>query len=263
MLIALTLLLCGVAASLGMAGLWVLQRRIDDAGIVDVAWGLGIAIFALVYFFVVGGANFERSVVALAVVWIWAIRLGLHVFTRLLQHKEDGRYQNLKAAWGDKAQSKLFYFYQAQAFGSWLFSLPLLLTFLNAAAWNVLDYVGIGVVVVAVVGESIADWQLSRFRNNPANKGKVCNQGLWKYSRHPNYFFEWCHWWAYVCFAAAAPFGWLAILGPLSMLYFILKVTGIPPTEAQAIRSRGDAYREYQRTTSPFFPWPPRSRTTA
>ena len=111
--------------------------------------------------------------------------------------------------------------------------------------------------LIAVSGESLADWQLSAFRHDPANAGQVCQRGLWRYSRHPNYFFEWLHWWAYVCLAAGSPWGGLALAGPAAMLYFLLKVTGVPPTEAQALKSRGDAYRQYQRTTSVFFPWPP------
>ena len=104
----------------------------------------------------------------------------------------------------------------------------------------------------------LADRQLSAFRMNPANRGQVCRQGMWRYSRHPNYFCEWLHWWAYVLLAVGAAGGWLNVLGPVLMLYFLHKVTGIPPTEAQALKNRGEAYREYQRTTSIFFPWPPK-----
>jgi steroid 5-alpha reductase family enzyme len=99
---------------------------------------------------------------------------------------------------------------------------------------------------------------LQAFRSNSRNKGKVCRDGLWRYSRHPNYFFEWTHWWAYVLIGWQAPYGWATLFGPVIMLVFLFKVTGIPPTEENALRSRGDAYREYQRTTSVFFPWPPK-----
>jgi steroid 5-alpha reductase family enzyme len=112
---------------------------------------------------------------------------------------------------------------------------------------------------VAFAGESLADRQLSRFRQDPRNRGRVCRDGLWRYSRHPNYFFEWLHWWAYVALAAGSPLWWIAVAGVAMMLLFLTRVTGIPPTEAQALRSRGEAYREYQRTTSAFFPWPPRT----
>jgi steroid 5-alpha reductase family enzyme len=108
--------------------------------------------------------------------------------------------------------------------------------------------------MVALTGESIADRQLARFRASPSNRGKVCREGLWRYSRHPNYFFEWFHWWAYAWLAVGSPLWWLPILGVVVMYLFLTRVTGVPPTEAQAIRSRGDAYREYQRTTNAFFP---------
>jgi steroid 5-alpha reductase family enzyme len=118
--------------------------------------------------------------------------------------------------------------------------------------------------VLSIAGESLADWQLSRFRSQAANRGQVCNHGLWRYSRHPNYFFEWLHWWAYVCFAISNwPWGCLTLLGPLTMWYLITRVTGIPPTEAQSLKSRGEAYRRYQQTTSPFFPWFPRNQPKA
>ena len=124
------------------------------------------------------------------------------------------------------------------------------------------DFVAIAVWVIAIAGESIADRQLDNFRNNPSNKGQVCKDGLWYYSRHPNYFFEWLHWWTYVLFAITYPLGWLSILAPALMLFFILKVTGIPPTEKQALKSRGERYREYQRTTNAFFPWFPKTQAS-
>ncbi len=135
----------------------------------------------------------------------------------------------------------------------------MLLASRNQTELGVLDIIGCFIWWIAVMGEGIADKQLADFRMQSENKGKVCQRGLWRYSRHPNYFFEWMHWWSYVCFAWFAPWGWLSIGAPLAMLYFIFFVTGIPPTEAQAIKSRGDAYREYQRTTSAFFPWPPKA----
>jgi steroid 5-alpha reductase family enzyme len=117
--------------------------------------------------------------------------------------------------------------------------------------------------IISVGGEWLADRQLARFRQDPSNKGKVCRQGLWRYSRHPNYFFEWVHWWAYVLIGIGGPWGWLTLFGPAVMLVFLLKITGVPPTEKRALQSRGEAYREYQRTTSVFFPWPPKQETAS
>jgi steroid 5-alpha reductase family enzyme len=115
---------------------------------------------------------------------------------------------------------------------------------------------GVIVWLIAVAGETIADRQLARFRRDPANRGQVCRAGLWRYSRHPNYFFEWVHWLSYVLIGHGE---WLTWIGPVGMLLFLFRVTGIPYTEMQALKSRGDRYREYQSTTNVFFPWFPRS----
>ena len=116
---------------------------------------------------------------------------------------------------------------------------------------------GAALFVLSVIGESIADAQLRRFRADPANRGKVLQSGLWRSSRHPNYFFEWLVWVAWLVIALASPYGWIAGYCPLLMLWFLYKVTGIPATEEQSLKSKGEAYREYQRTTSAFIPWWP------
>jgi steroid 5-alpha reductase family enzyme len=128
---------------------------------------------------------------------------------------------------------------------------------------DVWDFLGVVLWLVSVTGEAIVDAQLARFRSNPENRGKTCRQGLWNYSRHPNYFFEWLHWWVYLLISWPAPWGWTTAIAPLLMLFFLLKVTGIPATEAQALLSRGDDYRDYQRTTSVFVPWPKRKNKMA
>jgi steroid 5-alpha reductase family enzyme len=112
--------------------------------------------------------------------------------------------------------------------------------------------------LAAITGEALADAQLAAFKRDAANRGRVCEAGLWRYSRHPNYFFEWLIWVAYFVFAVGSPWGWVALIGPASILYLLLRVTGIPMTEEQSLRSRGDAYRRYQRTTSAFIPWLPK-----
>jgi steroid 5-alpha reductase family enzyme len=112
--------------------------------------------------------------------------------------------------------------------------------------------------LIGMVGEAIADWQLEKFKKDPANKGKTCTAGLWNYSRHPNYFFEWLMWIGCATIALASPWGWLGLLSPALILYFLLGATGIPATEAQALRSRGDEYRAYQRSTNAFVPWFPK-----
>jgi steroid 5-alpha reductase family enzyme len=123
----------------------------------------------------------------------------------------------------------------------------------------VFEYAGTALWLVAWIGEFLADSQLQSFKSNPANRGTTCRVGLWRYSRHPNYFFEWLIWVAFAVFAMGSPFGYVAVFAPLLMLFFLFRVTGIPATEAQALRSKGDDYRRYQQTTSAFVPWFPRS----
>ena len=118
-----------------------------------------------------------------------------------------------------------------------------------------MEITGLALAILSLGGEALADWQLKQFKADPANRGKVCQAGLWRYSRHPNYFFESLIWWAFFLVALGSLHGWVTILCPLLMLYFLWKVTGIPLTEEHAVRSKGDAYREYQRTTSAFVPW--------
>ncbi len=121
------------------------------------------------------------------------------------------------------------------------------------------EIAGIALWLAAIAGETLADRQLAQFRAKPANRGKTCRAGLWRYSRHPNYFFEWLHWWSYVLMGINVSNGWVTLIGPVVMLFFLFYITGIPHTEKQAVASRGDDYREYQRTTSMFFPWPPKA----
>jgi len=140
-----------------------------------------------------------------------------------------------------------------------LLSLPFLLACLNPnPPLRTIEKVGAGIWLVAIFGEAFADGQLNKFKNNPANQGKTFRGGLWKYSRHPNYFCEWLIWVGYAVFALGSPWGWLGLISPALILYFLLSATGIPATEAQALRSRGTDYRAYQRTTSSFVPWFPR-----
>jgi steroid 5-alpha reductase family enzyme len=120
------------------------------------------------------------------------------------------------------------------------------------------EYIGVAIWAISILGESLADGQLAAFKRKPESKGHTCREGLWRYSRHPNYFFEWFIWIGYALVGLGADYGWLGFISQAFILYFLLRVTGIPATEAQAVRSRGDDYREYQRTTSAFVPWFPK-----
>ena len=238
-----------------LALLWWRQLATRNATSVDVAWSLSLAALTVYYAVLSDGDPLRRGMVGLLAV-VWAVRLGSFLLmSRVLgEHEEDGRYQELRARWGDSAPWNFFLFYQAQAAVAVLFSLPILAA-MRGGSLDGWALAGAAVWAVAVLGEGVADRQLMSFRSNPANRGEVCREGLWRYSRHPNYFFEWVHWWSYVLIGYGAPLTWI---GPVVMLFFLFRVTGIPYTEAQAIRRRGDRYRAYQRTTSMFVPWFPR-----
>ncbi len=253
--VAILLVVCLIA----MAFLWWLQRRLGDAGVVDVAWSAGLGL-ASVYFAITGTGDLERRVFLVLLAGGWAFRLAAYLLKdRVLSGVEDGRYQELKARWGDRAQRNLLWFYEFQALLVAVFSLPFLAAAQRQDPWgHWTDLAALAIWGIAVVGETVADWQLAVFRRNPQNRGKVCQTGLWRYSRHPNYFFEWVHWWTYVFLAWGAPLWGLSLLGPVLMLLFLFRITGIPATEARALQSRGDAYRRYQATTNAFFPWLPK-----
>lgn len=256
-------LLGGLVVAAMMAALWLVQRRTHDAGIVDVGWAGGLGVLALLYAVVSDGDPVRRVLVA-ALAGIWSFRLASYLLVnRVLGKPEDGRYQTLRAKWGVRAQPYFFVFFQAQAVVDVILSLPFLVAMRKAGSpFDAFDVAGVAVWVVAVAGESLADAQLARFRADAANRGRTCRTGLWRFSRHPNYFFEWLHWWAYVPLAFGAPLWGLTLVAPALMLYFLFKVTGIPATEAQALASRGEDYREYQRTTSAFVPWFPKRQKT-
>jgi steroid 5-alpha reductase family enzyme len=253
--------IAAVATSSLMAGLWAVQRRTGNAGIVDVAWAGSIGL-AAVFFAATGRGDATSRWLAAVLGGVWSARLTWYLFRRVVGHPEEGRYATLRANWGEKAQRRLFEFFQMQAAAAVFFALPLLLLSQRTQdTWRWTNWLGIAMWTAGVLGVTLADGQLARFRQRPENRGKTCRSGLWRYSRHPNYFFEWLHWCAYVPLTIDAPAGWLAVLVPLVLLYFLFFVTGIPPTEAQALASRGDEYRSYQRTTSVFVPWFPKKES--
>ncbi|CAN5365437.1 DUF1295 domain-containing protein [soil metagenome] len=255
-LLQIVLLAWLLAAAL-MAMLWGVQRARGNAGIVDVAWSFATGILGALFAYAAGGLDARRAIVA-AMVLIWGIRLGAHLWHRVASEREDGRYRQMREAWGESFERRMFLFFQVQALWAVMFAVPMLAAARNDAPLGWFDLLGVLFWIVALGGESIADRQLARFRSSPANRGTVCREGLWRYSRHPNYFFEWLHWWASVWLAVGSPLWWLPLLGVAVMYLFLTRVTGIPPTEAQALRSRGEAYRVYQRTTNAFFPGPVR-----
>ena len=238
---------------------WLLQRRTDNAGIVDVVWAFGM-ITAGVFYAWFGTAPVWLRVVLAALVAVWFTRLGLHILRRVAGESEDGRYQAMRQWLGGHAGIGFFVFFQLQAGFIILLSLPFLAVANTPDPSAVMVAAGLTVALIAFLGEAAADRQLQNFRDEPANRGQTCRQGWWKYSRHPNYFFEWLHWFAYPLMGFGGPYGYWLWLAPVIMLLFLLFFTGIPFTEQQALRSRGDNYRIYQQQTSMFFPWPPSKR---
>ncbi len=238
---------------------WAAQWKTRNAGVVDVAWSANLAFLAILYGWLGTGLPARRLLVSL-MGGIAGLRLAAHIHRRSHGKPEDGRYQALRTQWGGNIDVKFLFFFLFQGALDLFLATPFLLAAVNPAGRIApLEWIGAAIWIVAIAGETSADRALERFKSDPANGGKTCREGLWRYSRHPNYFFEWLVWIAYAVFALASPHGWLALACPAVMLYFLLRVTGIPATEAQALKSRGDAYREYQRTTSAFVPWRPRA----
>ena len=250
------LLVWALAALAQVLG-WAWQQRRTNAGIVDVVWSFGVGAAALVAALTGAGAPLPRILLAV-LGGLWGLRLGLHLWHRVRGETEDGRYAQLRKRWGN-APLKWLGMFQFQALLVGLFALPFLAVAANPVGqWNAWFVAGIATWMACVGGEAVADRQLARFRANPANAGKTCRAGLWRYSRHPNYFFEWLHWFAYVLLAVGSPLPWLAWSGPVVMYVFLRWVSGIPWTEQQALRTRGEDYARYQRSTPMLFPWFPK-----
>jgi steroid 5-alpha reductase family enzyme len=263
--------LAGIAVALAalMAGAWVVQQRTGNSGWVDTIWtfSLGLTGAASALAPIDGAPNARQWLVA-ALVALWSVRLGSHIAARPRHITDDPRYAAYAAEWGNDAPKKMFLFLQNQAYGT----IPLVFSIFVAAhapagELRLQDWLGALILALGIGGEALADSQLKAFRSDPANKGKVCDTGLWRWSRHPNYFFQWFGWLAYP--VIAIPFadplsylwGYLSLLAPVFMYWILVHVTGVPPLEEQMLKSRGERYRDYQARTSMFFPLPPRSRS--
>lgn len=239
---------------------WLLSRKLDNYSLVDITWSYSLTLLVPLYAWMIAGQPL-RSAVTVAIAALWSLRLGTYLLLRIRKHHphEDVRYQVLREKWNGQLGSRFFLFFQVQATLIVLLSVPFLLALLNPATdFSLMESIGIAVWFIGIAGETVADAQMQRFKEDPANKGSVCNAGLWHYSRHPNYFFESVLWWGFWLYACGSNWGWITIYAPLLILHFLLRVTGIPLTEKCAVASKGDAYRNYQRSTSAFIPWFPR-----
>lgn len=257
-----------VALSILMMLAWVVQQRTGNSGWVDTIWtfslglvGAGSALWPAA----ATGPNPRQWLVA-ALVALWSLRLGSHIAARTAKITDDPRYAAIAEEWGLDSPRKMFVFLQNQGFGS----IPLVFAIFVAAhhpadLLRLQDWLGALILFVGIAGEAVSDAQLKAFRMDPQNKGRVCDVGLWRWSRHPNYFFEWFGWLAYPVIAIAPdyPWGWATLLAPVFMYWILVHVTGVPPLEEQMLRSRGERYRDYQARTSMFFPLPPQDKAAS
>ena len=255
----LLLLIGAAAASALMLLLWLVQLRIGNASHVDVGWAYGLVGLAGLYALLGDGGVTQRVLVA-GLGAVWGMRLGTYVLGRVVGHPEDGRYQELRRRWAPHAQRRFFVFFQAQAGFVAVFSVPFLLVAQDGGDPSPLLWLGAALALACVAGETAADAQLALWKADPANRGTTARLGLWGWSRHPNYFFEWLHWVGWALAALGSPHGWIALAVPAFLLFLLFRVTGIPETEAQGVRSRGEDYRRYQREVSVFVPLPPKKR---
>lgn len=241
--------------------LWVLHLRVRNASLADVGFCFAFGVMVLACG-VSSTGDFSRRMLIIGMGLLYAGRLGYHLFSKRFWHKpEDSRYKKIRTMLGGWESVGMFGYFQLQV-PACLFFAGLLCWVMSHPADGIRswDILGVTIFLVAVIGEAVADRQLELFRRDPLNTGKTLQTGLWRYSRHPNYFFESLHWWAYVPLAIGLPWSGLAVIWPCLMMSALLWVTGVPWAEAQALGSRGDSYREYQRTTHMFFPWFPEKK---
>jgi steroid 5-alpha reductase family enzyme len=267
-MIVTTVAVTALALSAIMAGAWYVQFKTRNSGWADVFWsysmGLGGVFLALVPWSSGGHGPSARQFLVAILVAIWSIRLGTHILQRTLgASSEDPRYAALRGEWKDDFQSRLFWFLQIQAVAAFV-----LVGSVGIAAHNptpgirFLDLFGAFVLIAAIFGEGVADTQLKQFAAKRANKGRICDIGLWGWSRHPNYFFEWLGWLAYPIIAVDLsgyyPWGLLALSGPVFMFWLLRYVSGVPPLEAHMMKKHGGNFHAYQERVSAFFPRPPK-----
>lgn len=237
---------------------WLIQRRMGNGGIVDAIWAWALGGLA-VWFAAVGSAPAEVRLTLAAMGGLWGLRLGTHLWRRNWRAAEDWRYAKFRADWGDQAQAKMFWFFQFQN----LFTLALATSAFVPAAYRegspgpVGLVVAVAILLVAVWGEGLADAQLRRFKADPARRGQVCDVGLWRHSRHPNYFFECVHWLAYLPLAWGSPLWAWTLIAPVVMVGLLLKISGVPLLEAE-MAARKPGYADYMKRTRMLLPWPPR-----
>lgn len=260
MVTILNMLLVGaVAVATLFFVMWVIHLALKNAAVVDVGWGLGFILLAVIYITMGQGFNF-RNTIYLVMILLWGIRIVLYLLKRFSAEKdEDKRYKKMRQSFGSLAWIKFLAIFEFQAALEMIIGIPLLIVSLNPnPGLGVMEGVGVIIFIVSLWGETLADEQLHAFKRHPSNKGKTCDIGLWKYSRHPNYFFEFMIWVGVCVYALGSPLGWVSLISPAVMYYLLMYVSGVPLAEEQSLLSRGEEYRKYQQSTSIFVPLPNR-----
>jgi steroid 5-alpha reductase family enzyme len=252
----------GLAAAAGlMTVVWLVSLPRRDASIIDIFWGLAFALLAWIYYYSAGPQAGLRSILVPVLVTVWALRLSGYIWWRNRGGGEDYRYAAMRKKYGRAFPlASLVIVFWLQAALAWLIGMPLLqvqrLADPPALGW--LDAVGLLLFAVGLFFEAVGDWQLARFKADPANKGRVMDRGLWRYTRHPNYFGDACLWWGLTAFALATPGSLWVLPSPVLMTFLLLRVSGVALLE-KGLGKTKPGYEEYVRRTSAFFPLPPKS----
>ncbi len=238
-------------------GLWLYQEVSKNASFVDVLWAFSIGVQAGIYYWWLGGQS-PHGVLTLFLAVFWCLRLSLYLTRRLWRQAEDSRYRKLREKWGSASSRNFLWVHLMNAAVSWLMALsfyPLFAHQSEEGSWAL--WLGFALGMSAIFLEALADYQLKKFKLQKANQGRVLDTGLWRYSRHPNYFFEWLHWLSYGVMAWGLTLGSLSFVGAVVIYVFLTRITGIPFERDKAPEVR-PKYAEYVAKTSAFFPWPPK-----
>lgn len=242
-----------------MFAMWAISLTIKDASIVDIFWGIGFAVIALVSFLAASGYPPRKLLITLLAV-LWGLRLGAYIFFRNSSKGEDFRYQAMRKRHGARFPLvSLFTVFGLQGLLMWIISMPLQLAQISnePSRLTILDFAGAAVWLLGFLFESAGDWQLKKFKSDPSNKGKVMDRGLWRYTRHPNYFGDAMLWWGFYLIAAATPEGRWTVFSPVLMTFLLMKVSGVALLEKTLSKTKPE-YRDYVRRTNAFFPWFPK-----
>lgn len=257
-----TLLVCSIAVGVYVLAQWISSVWLRDASIVDRFWGGGFVLIAAVALLHTGASD-VRPWIVMVMVAIWGLRLSAYLTWRNWGGGEDYRYQAMRKRHGDAFWWKSLYIvFGLQGFLTWFIGLPLMLTMIsaNSSPLSWIDDAGIALWAIGLAFESVGDWQLARFKANPENKGRVMDRGLWRYTRHPNYFGDALLWWGMFIVTLSATGAYWTVICPIAMTFLLMRVSGVPLLERRLNKTRPE-YADYAARTSAFFPWPPAQST--